>query len=115
MSAAVILTFGGGLLCATGAVFGYVAGRRSSREELAAAQMAWAVQNSAPIRDDLALPPERTGEHPQVQLYDQEAEGPFPVDAEFRTFVSSAIDPSDDDDPASLPRTVPPTYGRRLG
>jgi hypothetical protein len=93
MSTAVLVTAALGAGLSLGSVLGYVAGRRSSREELAAAQMAWAVQNNAPDRDDLALPPERTGEHP-VALYDWEYE--------------------DDPDPISLPRTVPPTYRERL-
>jgi hypothetical protein len=54
--------------------FAYIAGRRSSREELAGAVDLIEAMNAAPERDDLALPPERTGEQPKVQLYDWETE-----------------------------------------
>lgn len=64
MSAVIITACAGGFLSAVTAVCGYIAGRRSSSEELAAAELAQQVRNAAPDRDALALPPERTGEHP---------------------------------------------------
>jgi hypothetical protein len=54
--------------------FAYIAGRRSSREELAGAHRLIEAMNAAPDRDALALPPERTGEQPAVELFDQDAE-----------------------------------------
>lgn len=62
--------------------FAYIGGRRSSREELAAAQRLIEVMNAAPARDELAevaLPPERTGQHRKVELYDQDADVSYPL------------------------------------
>lgn len=53
---------------ALGAVCGFFGGRRSARGELESAHEAWAAQNAAPERDALALPPERTGDLPVVDI-----------------------------------------------
>lgn len=61
--------------------FAYIAGRRSSREELANAEQAVVTANASAARDDLAevkVRPERTGEQPAVELYQQTDEETLP-------------------------------------
>lgn len=96
MSVAVFIAtaFGGGVC--VGALFGYIGGRRSSREELDGAVELIAAMNAAPDRDDLAevaLKPERTGEHRPV-MYQQTDEETLPAPAtwECATHLQAPLD-----------------------
>ena len=88
MSVAVILASAGLACVAVGAVAGYVAGRRSAREELAAAEAVWVAQNNAPVRDALALPPERPDTIPGPYDWDVTTTRSLPAGRTYHTRLS---------------------------